>query len=62
LVSLEVQSVRFVAFSIYSSHCIHRRRMRTCLHNAFTVHVRYDVLYGAYKATPASVQGVGVDF
>jgi len=48
-------------FRFYSSNCIHRRRARTYQHTAFAV--LYMVYFRAYtKATPASVQGVGVDF
>jgi hypothetical protein len=36
--------------------------MRTYQHIAFTVLDRYDALYSGHKTTPASVQGVGVDF
>jgi hypothetical protein len=36
--------------------------MTTYQHTTFTVFDKYDILYGGQKATPASVQGVGVDF
>jgi hypothetical protein len=55
-VRLEVQSIRFISFSIYSSHCIHRRRMRTYQHTASAVLDRYDILYGGHK----SDAGVGL--
>jgi hypothetical protein len=36
--------------------------MRSYQHTAFSVHDRYDILYGGTKATLVSVQGVDVDF
>jgi hypothetical protein len=49
-------------FRFYYSHYLYRKRLRTYQHTAFAVLDRYDILYGGHKATPASVQGVGVDF
>jgi hypothetical protein len=49
--------------NIYILHTgIYRSRMRNYQHTASVIIHRYDILYGRHEATPASVQGVGVDF
>jgi hypothetical protein len=42
--------VSLVLFSVFSSQCIHRRRMRTYQNTAFTVLDRYDTLYAVHKS------------
>jgi hypothetical protein len=46
-----------VSFSIFSSHCIYRRRMRTYQYTAFTVLDRYGTLYAVHKSDAAVGSG-----
>jgi hypothetical protein len=43
-------------FRYYSSHCIHRGRVRTYQHTAFAALDRYDIFYGTHKTD------AGIDF
>jgi hypothetical protein len=47
---VDEESVRLVSFSIFSSHCMYRRRMRTYQYTAFSVLDRYDTLYAVHKS------------